>query len=336
MIVKKIYNDLDTLVDEAIAGNRLLASPDAQKYSVLLPNSHITVRSEKYKKPKGLVKLTMGGGAGHEGPPGVFCKPGGFDSMTQGDVFAAPSARQMFRALCEIDDGSPIIMNVTNHAGDVLNAKLCMQMAKAKGMDVHIHIQYNDVASAPKGHEKDRRAIGGCLNTMPIMAECGEPVEEILRVAEKCNQQQRAYGVGIRPAIHPVSGLPIMEMPEDMIELGIGIHGESSGNRVPLMRSRELAKVCCDTILDDMPVEPGEEIVLSLAGLGGLTWMEIDILFKDLYEYLTEVKGLKIMSHSARNSGTQELGGFIVSIGHPDEEVKKWMRTPMPDIYPKD
>ena len=336
MIVKKIYNDLDTVVEEAMVGNRLLASPDADKYSVLLPNSHITVRREKYRKPKGLVKVTMGGGAGHEGPPGIPCRPGGFDAMTVGDVFAAPSARQMFRALCEIDDGSPIIMNVTNHAGDVLNAKLCMQLAKAKGMDVHMHILYNDVASAPKGREKERRAIGGCLSTLTIMAECGESVEEILRVAEKCNVLNRSYGVGIRSAIHPVSGLPIMAMPDDEIELGIGVHGESSGNRVKLMRSRELARLVCDTILDDMPIDPGEDIVVSLGGLGGMTWMELDIFYKDLYEYLTGEKKLNIISHRARNSGTQELGGFIVSIGHPDEEIKKWMATPVPDIYPKD
>ena len=337
MFVKKIYNDLDTLVDEAIAGNRLLAGANAEKYTRLLPNSRITVRSDKYRKPKGLVKLSMAGGAGHEGPPGVACAPGGFDAMTQGDVFAAPSARQIFRALCEIDDGSPIIMNVANHAGDVLNAKLCMQMAKAKGMDVYMHISYNDIASAPKGREKERRAIGGCLSTMSIMAECGESVEEILRVAEKCNQQQRAYGVGIRGAIHPVTGLKIMDMPEDEIELGIGVHGESSGNRVKLMRSKELAKHVCDVILEDMPVPAGEEIVLSLSGLGGLTWMEIDILFKDIYEYLTEEKGLKIWRHRAGNSGTQELGGFIVSIGYPDAEVRKWMETPMPEgLYPND
>lgn len=335
MFVKKIYNDLDTLVDEAIQGNRLLASPDSEKYSALLPNSHITVRSQKYRKPKGLVKLSMMGGAGHEGPPGIMCRPGGFDVMTQGDVFVAPSARQIFRALSEIDDGSPIIMSVTNHAGDILNAKLCLQMARAKGMDVYMHISYDDLASAKKGHEKERRAIGGSLSVMAIMAECGECVEEILRVSENCNILNRSYGVGIRSAIHPVTGLPIMAMPDDQIELGIGIHGESSGNRVPLMKSRELAKTVCDTILEDMPIEKGEDIVLSLSGLGGLTWMEIDILYKDLYEYLTIEKGLKIWRHSARNSGTQELGGFIVSIGHPDDEIKKWMQTPLPDIYPK-
>ena len=50
MFIKKLYNDLDTLVDEAMAGSRLIAD-DAEKYSRVLPNSRITVRRDKYKKP---------------------------------------------------------------------------------------------------------------------------------------------------------------------------------------------------------------------------------------------------------------------------------------------
>ncbi len=47
MFLKKLYNDLDTLVDEAMAGSRLIAR-DADKYSRVLPNSRITVRRDKY------------------------------------------------------------------------------------------------------------------------------------------------------------------------------------------------------------------------------------------------------------------------------------------------
>ena len=338
MFIKKLYNDLDTLVDEAMAGSRLIAD-DAEKYSRVLPNSRITVRRDKYKKPKGLVKLVGGGGAGHEGPPGTFIRPGGFDGMTTGDVFAAPSARQLFRMIQEIDDGSPIIMNVARHAGDVLNSTLCKQLCEANGIDhVYLSIGGNDVASAPKERMNERRGSGGALSCSTVMAECGESVEEILRLAEKCNLRQRSYGVGIRPAIHPISGLPIMgDMPEDEIEMGIGVHGESSGKRIKLPRSRELARIVCNILLDDMPIPSGSDIAISLGGLGGMTWTELDILYKDIYEYLVYDCGYKIWRHSVRNAGTQELGGFTMSIGWPDDEIKKWMTTRIPmENYPKD
>ena len=338
MFIKKLYNDLDTLVDEAMAGSRLIAD-DAEKYSRVLPNSRITVRRDKYKKPKGLVKLVGGGGAGHEGPPGTFIRPGGFDGMTTGDVFAAPSARQLFRMIQEIDDGSPIIMNVARHAGDVLNSTLCKQLCEANGIDhVYLSIGGNDVASAPKERMNERRGSGGALSCSTVMAECGESVEEILRLAEKCNLRQRSYGVGIRPAIHPISGLPIMgDMPEDEIEMGIGVHGESSGKRIKLPRSRELAQIVLNILLEDMPVPSGEEIVFNLGVLVGMTWTELDILYKDCYEILTYDYGLKIWRHRVGNAGTQELGGFTMSIGWPDDEIKKWMTTRIPmENYPKD
>ncbi|MBP0968941.1 MAG: dihydroxyacetone kinase subunit DhaK [Oscillospiraceae bacterium] len=338
MFIKKLYNDLDTLVDEAMAGSRLIAD-DAEKYSRVLPNSRITVRRDKYKKPKGLVKLVGGGGAGHEGPPGTFIRPGGFDGMTTGDVFAAPSARQLFRMIQEIDDGSPIIMNVARHAGDVLNSTLCKQLCEANGINnVYLSIGGNDVASAPKERMNERRGSGGALSCSTVMAECGESVEEILRMAEKCNSLQRSYGVGIRPAIHPTSGLLIMgDMPEDEIEMGIGVHGESSGKRIKLPRSHELAQIVLDILLTDMPVPKGEDIVFNLGGLGGMTWTELDILYKDCYEILTYDYGLNIWRHRVGNSGTQELGGFTMSIGWPDDEIKKWMTTRIPmDNYPKD
>ena len=237
----------------------------------------------------------------------------------------------------EIDDGSPIIMNVARHAGDVLNSTLCKQLCEANGIDkVYLSIGGNDVASAPKERMNERRGSGGALSCSTIMAESGESVEEILRLAEKCNLRQRSYGVGIRPAIHPVSGLPIMgDMPEDEIEMGIGVHGESSGKRIKLPRSHELAEIVLGILLEDMPVPKGEEIVFNLGGLGGMTWTELDILYKDCYEILTQDYGLKIWRHRVGNSGTQELGGFTMSIGWPDDEIKKWMTTPMPKgLYP--
>jgi hypothetical protein len=86
-----------------------------------------------------------------------------------------------------------------------------------------------------------------------------------------------------------------------------------------------------------MPIPSGSDIAISLGGLGGMTWTELDILYKDIYEYLVYDCGYKIWRHSVRNAGTQELGGFVVAIGQPDDEIKKWMTTPLPKgLYPED
>ena len=331
MALKKIYNDVESLVEEVIIGQRLMFPGGTSE--TLPDNIRISVRKPEFKKPKGLVKIAGGGGSGHEGPGGRGFEPGpgGGDVSIRGDIFVAPSAAQIFKGLCAIDDGSPIYCGVANHTGDVMNFRLAVEMAKARGMDVTMHTNgYTDVGSAPKERAAERRGGGGFAYA-GLMAECGEPVEEIIRMSIKGAMLTRSFGVGIRSAIHPVTGLPIMEMPDDMIEMGIGVHGENSGKRIPLPRSKELARIVCDILLDDMPVERGEEISLGLRGLGGLAWTEIYILYKDIHEYLVGEKGIKILRVNTGNSGTQELGGFILSITRQDDEVKKWANAKIPE-----
>lgn len=330
IMLKKLYNNLDTLVEEALEGQSLMYAEAGKVLSI--SGTNLIVRQEKDRKPKGLVKLAMGYGSGHEGPGAGSVRPGGMDLGIPGDIFAAPAANRILRGLQEIDDGSPIVLCVTNHTGDVLNSRLAVQMAQAKGIDVHMHIIYDDVASAPREHMKDRRAIGSVYNVMGMMAEWGESTSEILRIGEKTNQYTRSYGVGIRSAIHPVSGLPIMEMPEDEIELGIGVHGESSGNRIKLPRSEELSRIMCDALLQDLEVREGEELAVSIRGLGGMTWTELYILYKDIFRYL-ESKKIRVYSVSSGNSGTQELGGVILAFARVDDEIKKWLSRKLPDRY---
>jgi len=338
MFIKKIYNDVDTIVDEVREAQRIIAPPP---YSREIPGTRIMVRKDEFKKPKGLVKLVGGGGSGHEGAPnpgrGFGPAPGSMDMMAAGDIFAAPAPAVLLRGIEEVYDGSDVFFNVANHAGDILNAKMAIQMAKMKHGWENIYWQAvgNDVTSGPKGTPpEERRGIGGSFGFSGIMAELGKDVGEIMRMNRKCAEFTRAIGVGIRPAIHPVTGLPIMPMPEEKIEIGIGVHGESAGVLIDLPRSKDLAAMLCDRLLDDLDYVRGEELVFGLNGLGGMAWTELYILFKDIYRYL-EGKGAKFHNFRIGNGGTQELGGIILTISRLDDEIKEWEKARLPEgMYP--
>jgi len=340
MFIKKIYNDVDTIVDEVREAQSIISPAP---YSRTIPGTRISVRKDEYKKPKGLVKIIGGGGAGHEGAPrrgggGFGLGPGGRDMSAQGDIFAAPSGATLLRGLEEIYDGSDVYFPVPNHAGDVLNARMCIQLAKVKHGWENIYWQAlgNDVGSGPKGTPmEERRGLGMMYNFTTLMAECGEPVEELMRMERKCTSYVRSIGVGIRSAIHPVTGLPIMPMPPTKIEIGIGMHGESAGNQIELPRSKDLAAMLVDMLLDDMDYERGEEIAFNLNGLGGMAWTELYILFKDVYHYLKDTKGAQIISFNMGNGGTQELGGIVLTVSRTDDEIKAWQKRKLPEgLYP--
>jgi len=323
MVIKKIQNSPDTLVDETLEGYMLLNPP----FIELIPGMRAVVRKPEFRKEKGKVKLMIGGGSGHEPAPFQMVCPYGYDLFIAGDIYAAPSWMTMVKAIEACDDGSPILLTVGNHAGDVLNSNMAMEMLLSKGVNIKMFLSYDDVATAPKGRESERRGLLGALSrVVGVAAEKGEPLDEVFRLAEKARDNSRGYGVGIRSAIHPVTGLPIMPMPDDEIEMGIGMHGESSGNRIKMPSSKELAKIVSDILIDDLELKSGEEIAILINGLGGMTWMEFSIFYKDVYRYVAE-KGLKVFDGSCgKGATTQELGGFLMAFGRVDDEIKSLWR----------
>ena len=85
-MLKKLYNNLDTLVEEALEGQSLMYAEAGKVLSI--SGTNLIVRQEKDRKPKGLVKLAMGYGSGHEGPGAGSVRPGGMDLGIPGDIFA--------------------------------------------------------------------------------------------------------------------------------------------------------------------------------------------------------------------------------------------------------
>ena len=153
--MKKIQNTADTLVRDELEGYAAIH----KKVIRLLPDSTCIVRA--VPKEKGKVKLVMGNGAGHEPAVIGWVGEGMFDMNIVGDVFTAPSADKILNGLQAIDDGSPILLIVQNHAGDVLNANQAYKKAKKLGMDIHKVLFYDDIASAPRDEVEERRGMGG-------------------------------------------------------------------------------------------------------------------------------------------------------------------------------
>jgi dihydroxyacetone kinase len=324
-MIKKIKNNADTLIEDIISGY-VLSYPDILEQ--LGPRSIV----RRQKKTKGKVKLVSGGGSGHEPGGRGFIGPGLLDMGLVGDIFSAPSGGQMFKAIKSIDDGSPVFQIVYNHAGDIMNADITKQLAKANNIDWHIGIFYDDVASAPKERANERRGIGGGCVVNKICggaAELDEPIDEVIRIFNKARDSLRSYAVALTECTHPITGQKIISLPDNVIEMGMGVHGEAGSNRSTMKTSKEFAKIVSDILLEDMPLEEGTEVVVFLNGMGSLTTMEISVLYNDVYHYLTGQKKLVIHDVLTGNiSTTLELSGFSLTICQIDKELKRFWDEP--------
>lgn len=322
--MKKLKNTDDMLVEECLKGYVA-----AHKNIVELAGSHLVVRRKK--KESGRVKFVLANGAGHEPAVIGWVGSGMLDANLVGEVFTAPSGDKLAEALAYLNDGSPILLAVQNHAGDVLNANLAYAKAKKMGIDVHKVLFYDDIASAPKGMEEERRGMAGMLFYVKIVGaflEEGGEIQDAVPLFERVRDNTRTYSVAFTRCTHPVTGMDIVSLPEDEIELGMGVHGEGSGaNRIPMPASAELAEKVCDVLRKDKPYEKGDEVLLFLNGLGSTTTMELSVFYHDLLKCL-EYNGIKVYDGFCGSClTTQELGGVSVSLCSVDEQMKElWDR----------
>ena len=323
--MKKFLNDVDDIMNETLEGY-VLAN---KRYIKLKEGTHDMTR--KVPKEQGKVKLVIGNGGGHEpGTPGQIGY-GLYDLVSLGDVFAAQSGRKLLQAIKDIDDGSPILLTIANHAGDVMNGQLACRKAKAAGINIESVIHYDDVASAPKGSEEERRGVAGIFFPTKVagaLAEEGASLEKCVDAFNATRDVTRSISIALGGGTHPQTGLPMMELPEDIANIGAGSHGEGGAINIPFGKSRDMVAKAMDMVMEDMPCEDGEEVLLLVTGMGVTTMTEMSIVYRDVCKYL-ESRGVNVYSGTAANMvTTQEAGGVTISICKADDEIKRLWDAP--------
>jgi len=121
-------NDRTALVSEMLEG---YASANADMISLV---DGMVVRATP--KPHGLVGLVVGNGSGHEPALIGWVGFGLLDVNVPGPVFASPGPAQILAGIREADRGAGVLLLVSSHAGDIMNASLALREAEAVGVEV--------------------------------------------------------------------------------------------------------------------------------------------------------------------------------------------------------
>ncbi len=86
--------------------------------------------------------------------------------------------------------------------------------------------------------------------------------------------------MALTPCTVPHAGKPSFELPDDEIELGIGIHGEPGRRRVKIASADEITEMLMEPIISDLPFKKGEEVLLFVNGMGGTPLIELYIIYR--------------------------------------------------------
>ena len=320
----KFINDPANLTSELLEGYVL-----AYGKKVKLGAENIIVRAEP--KPDDKVAIVTLGGAGHEPALSGFVGKGMLDVSVVGDIFAAPGAQRVFQALQMMKREAGILLVVLNHSGDVMSANMACQMAERAGIKVKQLMTHDDISAGIDAPVEDRRGLAGCVPLFKVLgaaAEDGKSLDELLEMGERFNKNIATLAVASRSCTHPANNAIIAELPDGIMEIGMGQHGEGGGGRQPMATADQTAEIMLNLLLKQLKPAKGANMMLIINGVGATTQMELNIVFRKTYKLLEE-KGFKVVASRIEEILTvQEQAGFQMIMGIMDDDhIKYYFQT---------
>lgn len=246
----------------------------------------------------GKVSVLIGGGSGHYP---AFCGVVGqgiADGAVIGDIFTSPSGEQAYRCMKALDGGAGVLMSYGNYSGDVMNFDMAQMRCRSEGMDVRTVIVTDDVASAPKGKEEERRGVAGdhyVFKVAGASAARRDDMDGVEEAAQKANVATRSIGIAFAGCTLPGQTEPLFTVEPGTMEVGMGIHGEPGIETAELLPANGIAELLVDSLLENAPDDAGSKATVMLNGLGSTKYEELFVLFRDVNRLLGE-KGIEVHS----------------------------------------
>ena len=323
--MKKLINDAETVVDEMLDG-MVAAYPDSVRR---LPDTQVLVRDDAPVDDK--VAVVSGGGSGHEPTHAGYLGEGMLDGAAAGEVFTSPTADELEAMIDACDSGAGVLLVIKNYEGDVMNFETAGEMVEMEGTEVAEVVVNDDVAVEDSLYTSGRRGVCGTIlvhKAAGAKAAEGASLDEVQRVAQKVVDNVRTMGMALTSCVTPEKGEPTFDLGEDEIELGIGIHGEPGVERTETMSADEVTEELTETVLDDLELDGGQEVVTIVNGMGGTPQMELFVVNRRLQELLGE-RDIETWDAWVGDYMTSlDMAGCSITVCAVDEELKELLGAP--------
>ncbi len=324
--MKKLINQPEDVVAEALRGI-------AAAYPGLVRVSFDPIYICRADAPiRGKVALVSGGGSGHEPMHGGFVGPGMLDAACPGAIFTSPTPDQIVEASRAVTGGAGVLHIVKNYTGDVMNFEMAADLARDEGIEVESVVIADDVAVQDSLYTAGRRGVGATVLAEKICgaaAEEGRPLGAVAELGREVNAQARSMGMALTSCTVPHVGKPTFDLPDDEMEIGIGIHGEPGRSRVPLKPAREIVELLVAPILEDLPFRSGDSVLAFVNGLGVTPLIELYLVYNELAEICRQ-RGITIARNLVGSYMTSlEMAGCSITLLRLDDDLIRLWDAPV-------
>jgi dihydroxyacetone kinase-like protein len=324
MTVEKLLNEPRDFVPEMLEGFTA-AHPDQVRR---VNETDVVVRADAPISEK--VGVVTGGGSGHEPMHAGYVGDGMLDGAAAGAVFTSPSATDIQALLEACESGEGVLAVIKNYEGDIMNFETAADLAE----DVTYEqvIVDDDVAVSEAEDRTGRRGVAGTVFIHKIAgakAAQNASLLEVKRTAKKAIDNVASMGVALTSCITPEKGEPTVDLEDDEIELGIGIHGEPGVKRTEAQPADEITDSLADPVVEDLELGDGDEVVAMVNGLGATPLSELYIVYRRLHRHLDE---LGVVIHDAwigEYCTSLDMSGCSITLFKLNDEFRELLTYPV-------
>jgi dihydroxyacetone kinase-like protein len=190
----------------------------------------------------------------------------------------------------------------------------------------------DDVAVQDSLYTAGRRGVGSTVLSEKVCGAAAEMKRSLKEVTDVCNKVKgwgRSMGIALTSCTVPHVGKPTFDLPEDEMEIGIGIHGEPGRTRMKLKPADDIVEMLIEPVISDIPFKSGDEVLLFVNGMGGTPLIELYLAYRKAHEIATK-HGLKVVRNLVGPYITSlEMAGMSITMLKMDDDLKKLWDFPV-------
>ena len=154
-------------------------------------------------------------------------------------------------------------------------------------------------------------------------------LSQVAGLCHKVNEWGRSMGMALTSCTVPHAGKPTFDLPEDEMEIGIGIHGEPGRERMKLKAADEIVEMLIEPVIHDLPFKSGNEVLLFVNSMGGTPLIELYIAYRKAHQ-IAEKHGLSVARNLIGSYITSlEMAGISITLLKLDSELIRLWDTPV-------
>jgi dihydroxyacetone kinase len=282
--------------------------------------------------PAGRVAVVLGGGSGHYPAFAGWVGPGFAHGAVCGNIFASPSASQVYSVARAADAGGGIILGFGNYAGDGLHFGQAAERLRVEGVDVRTLAVTDDIASAPPQRRDQRRGVAGDLVVFKIAcgaAEDGLDLDTVEAIGHRANDATFSLGVAFDGCTLPGAGRALFTVESGQMAIGLGIHGEPGIGKQPLLGADEMADLLVREILDEAGTSQASgRVAVLVNGLGSVKYEELFVVYRRVAQQLGKA-GLTVVRPLVGEQVTSlNMSGLSLTVTFLDHDLEKYWVAP--------